>query len=504
MEFSRLKLLYRLVSKNQRLAIRRHPMFEQNKIMKVLSYLFIGFWAAYLVFFGVMFARVFESTNYESFDWINAGLIYFLAADFVFRFGLQETPAQEIKPYKMLPIPQNFLLNIFLVRMGLRLYNLFWGFFLVPFGVLAVWKFFGFGGFLGFLFGWWLMFVMNSYWYLIWRTMSQRSILYLLIPAAIYAAFIYFGFFFNPENTWFFDASVTFGRGFCQGNILTYLLPIAVSVALFYVNRSMQRECIYKEIAKEEKVAKVKSTEMSWLNRFGIIGEYMKLEIKSTMRNKVPRTQFMMGVVYMILFCCLFAFTDVYDNQPFMKTFICVYCFACLGTMTLTSVMCVEGNYIDFLMSRKESVLSLLKAKYIFNCIMLLFPLLFALMPIFKGKVLFIEAVSCMFFAMGCIFPFLFQLAVYNKQSLPLNEKMTRNGRGSKAQIIFSFAALFAPMIIMYILIVTLDIVTASWIMLALGLVGTICSPMWLRSIYRRFMIRRYDNMEGFRDSRNQ
>ena len=173
MEFSRLKLLYRLVSKNQRLAIRRHPMFEQNKIMKVLSYLFIGFWAAYLVFFGVMFARVFESTNYESFDWINAGLIYFLAADFVFRFGLQETPAQEIKPYKMLPIPQNFLLNIFLVRMGLRLYNLFWGFFLVPFGVLAVWKFFGFGGFLGFLFGWWLMFVMNSYWYLIWRTMSQ-------------------------------------------------------------------------------------------------------------------------------------------------------------------------------------------------------------------------------------------------------------------------------------------------------------------------------------------
>ena len=43
MEFSRVRLLYQLVSHNQRLQTRRHPMFEKNMAMKILSYIFIAF-----------------------------------------------------------------------------------------------------------------------------------------------------------------------------------------------------------------------------------------------------------------------------------------------------------------------------------------------------------------------------------------------------------------------------------------------------------------------------
>lgn len=496
--------LYRLINKNKNLSLKRHPLFEQNKIMKVFGYIFIGFWAVYLMFFGVMFAQVFNGTNYESFDRIDGSMLVFLVIDFYMRFTMQETPAQDTKPYKLMPIPQNFLLNVFLLRIGLSTANLFWGFFFVPFGLLAVVKFYGWLGYLGFLFGWWLMFVLNSYWYLIWRTMIQRNLLYLLIPTAIYAALFYFGIFYDESNTWLFDYTLQLGRGFCTGNVLCYLIPIVLAVLLFFVNRKMQYQSVYREIAQVEHITHVRSMEMSWLNRFGVIGEYMKLEIKSTMRNKIVRNQFVMGVCYMLLFCALFAFTDVYDNQPFMRTFICVYCFACLGTMTLTSVMCVEGNYIDLLMSRHESVLSLLKAKYYFNCLMLIFPMLFALLPIVNGKVLWVEALACAFFTMGCVFPFLFQLAVYNKSTLHLNQKVTRsNSRSSKTQIIFSFVALFVPMFIMYALIALLDTATASWILLGLGLAGFLLNPMWLRNIYRRFMLRRYDNMDGFRTSRD-
>jgi len=227
----------------------------------------------------------------------------------------------------------------------------------------------------------------------------------------------------------------------------------------------------------------------------------MKLEIKSTMRNKVVRKQFMTGAICTLMFCLLFAFTDVYDDMTFMRTYICVYCFACLGTITLTNVMCMEGNYIDFLMSRKESVLQLLKAKYYFNCLMLIFPMLFSIAPIVQGKILFIEALGCMFFTSGAIFPFLFQLAAYNNQTLQLNVQVTKSGRSTKHQMIFSLAALLVPMLIMYLLIVFFNVEVASWVMLAIGLLGTVLSPLWLRNIYHRFMIRRYDNMSGFRES---
>ncbi len=499
MELGRMKQLYRLIGKNEKLALRRHPMFEQNRVMKVFIYLFIAFWAVYLFVLGVMFGRITDG-NYEAFDMIDGGMIFFLVVDFFVRFAVQETPAQEIKPYKLLPIPQNFLLNVFLLRRGLTGGNLFWGFFFVPFAFFAVLKFYGLLGFLCYLLGWWLMFVLDSYWYLLWRTAIQRNVLFIAFPLLADAALIYFGIFFDSNATWLFDATLLLGRGFCTGSLPAFLLPLLLCVLLFFVNRRIQRRYIYREIAQEERPQQVSTGGMRWLNRFGIIGEYMKLEVKSTRRNKVVRNQFLFGVCYMILFCALLAFTDIYD-QPFMRTFICVYCFACLGTMTLTSVMCMEGNYIDFLMSRKESVLQLLKAKYYFNCGMLVFPLAFTLMPVLQGKILWIEALSCCFFTMGCIFPFLFQLAVYNKTTLSLNQKLTRSGRSTKMQMIFSAAALFVPMIIMFTLIHLFGYFTGSWILLSLGLCGTLLSPLWLRNIYRRFLIRRYVNMQGFRSS---
>lgn len=502
MNFSRTKLLYNLIRKNQKLAVRRHPMLDQNKAMKIFIYIMAAFWAAYLMFFGIMFGSI-DFGAFENFDMIDGGMIWFLVLDFYLRFTMQETPAQEIKPYKLLPIKQNFLLNVFLIRLGLRGYNLFWFFFLLPFGILAIVKFYGLLGLLGWLFGWWLLFVFNSYWYLIFRTLNQRSWLYLLIPTAVYAAVIYFGMFHDSGNQWLFDGCVQLGRAFCTWNWWSYLCIFAVIVVLFFINQRMQRACVYREIAQVEHVEKVKSTEMSFLNRFGIIGEFMKLEIKSTMRNKVVRKQFLTGAICTLVFCLLFAFTDVYDDMTFMRTYICVYCFACLGTITLTNVMCMEGNYIDFLMSRKESVLQLLKAKYYFNCLMLLFPLLFSIAPIVQGKILFIEALGCMFFTSGAIFPFLFQLAVYNNQTLQLNVQITKSGRSTKHQMIFSLAALLVPMLIMYILIVVFNVEVASWVMLVIGLLGTGLSHVWLRNIYHRFMIRRYDNMAGFRDSLN-
>lgn len=483
------------------MANKRHPMFERNMAMKVFGYVFMAFWAIYLMFFGVAFYFMFSESSIEAYDMINGGCIFFLAIDFCVRFGVQETPAQEIKPYKLLPIPVKFLLNVFMLRIGLGAYNLFWFFFFVPYGMLSVPFYHGVGGLLGFWLGWWLLFVLNAYWYLIWRSLINKHILNILFPLLAYAALIYFGYFHNEQHQWLFDFSMHLGQDFIAFNPVSVLLVLLAIAALFVINNKIQASMVYAEIAKVADNIKVKSSEMEFLNKFGIIGQYVKLEIKSTMRNLVVRKQFIIGVSYMILLSALFAFTDVYDGMPFMKAFICVYCFACLGVMTLTSIMCAEGNYMDGLMSRKESVLSLLKAKYYFNCIVTLFPLLVILMPIVEGKITVLESIACLFFTTGVIFPFLFQLAVYNNTTLHLNEKLTKSGRSTKTQTIVSLLAMFVPMFLMYILINLFSTNIASAIMLAIGLVGTLLHPLWLGNIYARFMKRRYINMAGFRDT---
>lgn len=510
MDLKRAIFLYRLIAKNQRLQDKRHPMFEKNMAMKVFGYIIIAFWAVYLMVFGVSFFFIFDGGPLEAFDMIDGGLIYFLVIDFFTRFGMQETPAQNVKQYKLLPIPSNFLLNVFLGRMGLSFYNLFWFFFFVPFAILAIPQFYGFVGLVGYLLGIWLIYVVNAYWYLIWRTAVNRAWYYIIIPILIFGFLGYFGIvddevtqgLWGKDNTQpLFYGSVYLMRWFCQWNPLALLIVVATIIPLFFVNKVMQARSIYLELSKTDEVKKVKSRDFKFLDKFGEIGEYFKLEIKSVMRNAVVKKQFTSAFILMVVFNSIFAFTDVYDSN-FMRVYILVYCFSCLGVMMLTSVMCPEGNYIDGLMSRKESVLSLLKAKYYFNCLLTLIPILFCIMPIVKGKITVIDMFGCLFFTTGGVFPFLFQLAVYNDNTINLNAKVTKATGSTKAQMIFSFAGLFAPMIVMNGLMVCFSENVAACCMLLLGLIGTALSPIWLRNVYNRFMKRRYKNMDGFRNSR--
>lgn len=450
------------------------------------------------MFFGVAIAQI-DNLNYEIYDILDGGMILALALDFITRLTMQETPAQKIKPYKLMPLKQKTIIDVFLIRMLYSPLNWFWLFFWVPFSFFTVFHFYGFFGFVIYNIGWVLLYILNGYWFLIWRTIARTNVLFYLIPISIYALLAYFGIF---SNDWLFNKCIWLGRSFCEINPIGLSILLLMIALIFLVNRKYQYSSIYQEISKIDSNSSVKSTKMSWLNRFGIIGEYIKLEIKSTKRNKVVRKAFLMGLLCVVMFSILFAFTDVYDNSQFMEAFICVYCFACLGTITLTSILSAEGNYMDFLQTRKESLLYLLKAKYYYNCVLLLLPFIFALMPVFKGKFLLVEILGCMFFVAGCVFPFLFQQAVYNKRTMPLNVQIIKQGNNSKTQMIVSLVALFVPMIIMYVLFSLFSRHTSALIMLGLGLVGVFTHGIWMRNIYNRFMKRRYDNLDGFRSTK--
>jgi hypothetical protein len=272
---------------------------------------------------------------------------------------------------------------------------------------------------------------------------------------------------------------------------------------LYIVNFRLQKVAIYVEIAKTEVVKQFKTHNMTFLDRFGVIGEYLKLEMKSTVRNLVVRKQFITGSLCMLMLCGLFSFSDIYDDWPFMQVFICMYCFTCFGVMTLTTVMCVEGNYIDGLMVRRETVLSLLKAKYYYQCLMLIVPLLFSLMPIMEGKITWLTALGCLLFTAGAVFPFIFQLAVYNKQTLPLQQKVTGKGNIENGmQIVIEMIALSGPGIIAAIGFVLVGETSTFIFMAVLGLGFMVTHPLWIRHIYNRMMKRRYENLEGFHTTR--
>lgn len=63
---------------------------------------------------------------------MNQGLIYLLILDFLLRFMLQPAMSQEIKPYLLMPIKKNKLVDTLLLQSGISSYNFFWFFLIVP------------------------------------------------------------------------------------------------------------------------------------------------------------------------------------------------------------------------------------------------------------------------------------------------------------------------------------------------------------------------------------
>jgi hypothetical protein len=153
-------------------------------------------------------------------------------------------------------------------------------------------------------------------------------------------------------------------------------------------------------------------------------------------------------------------------------------------------------------MSRKESIYQLLRAKYYFNSLLLIIPPVLFIPLIAIGKLSIWMNIGYLFFTVGVLYPILFQMAVYNKDTLPLNQKITGK-QGNATQQIVSMLVLFLPIGIERLSVILLGETWGYIFLICLGGIGIATHKIWLRNIYQRFMARRYVNMEGFRASRN-
>ena len=495
--------LFLELRRHGKLAEKRHPMYEKSKFGKFWMYFMSVFWAGYLIFFGTTFAFAFDGGAKEAYHVMNSGLIFILALDFLLRLPFLKTPTQEVKPYLLLPIKRSRLIDFLLLRSGLNSFNLLWLFLFVPFAIITVTKFYGIGGVLTYCIGIWLLIVFNNYWYLLCRTLMDERIWWVLLPIAVYGGIA--AALFIPDNSPLFGFFIDLGEGFITGNILTFICVLVAITLMWFINRSIMQKLVYNELNKtEDTTVQVKTvSEYRFLERFGEVGEYMRLELKMLLRNKVCRKSLYSVTAIVLIFSLTISFSDIYDGGS--RDFFVLYNYIIFGILFLSPLMSYEGNYIDGLMSRKESIYSLLRAKYILYSIALIIPFVLMIPGMVTGRVSVLGCIAWIVFVPGAVYFCLFQLAVYNNKTLDLNAKMTgRQNVGTGLQNLISGAAFGVPLLLFFVLNATVGKEITPWILLVIGILFIATSRWWLRNVYHRFMKRRYKNMEGFHDSRQK
>jgi len=256
---------------------------------------------------------------------------------------------------------------------------------------------------------------------------------------------------------------------------------------------------IYRAMQGKQLSTAGMSLNIPFFGRLGKIGALMNLELKMILRSKRLRPQFISSL-YFLIFYFYMVITSDFKGVYFFQLFFTMYVIALIGMFMAQLIFTTESSYFDGLMARKSSLLDMLKGKYYlyvsFSGLMLIVLSVF----VFLGKVDFLFLISVFFFSIGVVFFVIFQNAVYNKKYLNHVESGWFNWKDNTGNMALLMALYMTALFALVMIVNTLfNEMVANYFMLFTGIIFTFTANYWLKWIYRRFLKRKYKNMEGFR-----
>lgn len=497
--------LYRTLRHHRKLAEHRDINYEGNRVAKFFVGLTMMVVVVYLIGAAILLSAIVNGEKHTSaVEFICAVMPIIVTIDFFMRFIAQQTPAQIIRPYSLLPIPMQACINGFIYSSLLGWGNFMWLFLFVPYIIMSV--LFGYGFLTSLLLCIFLLIVVlaNSQWYAIVRTLTNANALYWAVPIVFFAV-VYSPLYIGSEAgiSKFSDIYGLVGDSIERHSPLPLLIASAAFVGVVYANKRVQRKFIEQELQHTEKTSEKRVGSFSFLDRFGEIGMFLKLEIKTIIRNKNPRKTFITSILGTIGLSAVITFTDVYDSAS-MTNFWAFYNFVIFGSIILIRGLGNEGNFIDGLMVRREMVLTILHAKYIFYSVLTIIPFLLMLPMVIMGKWSLFMLVSYAIFSIGFQYFILLQMVIYARQTIPLNEKFISKGgiENNYIPLVAQMITLIVPNVMARSVQLMFGETVTNVLMTIVGIAFIATSKIWLRNIYNRFMKKRYVCLEHFRATR--
>ena len=254
------------------MAEKRSVLYDTNRVAKVLMLIGSSMVAIYLMFIAVLLAFVSFNIRQQTACSFFFGIMPFLLVlDFLVRILAQRTPAQMVKPYILLPLCRYDCVDCFIISSIFTPNNLLWMFLTVPYSIMAVVFNVGFIPAVSFIVTVQFVFVCNSLFYMLCRTLFSAKVYWAIIPVSVYVLM------FLPALVWDFDTFFSFygvfGEWASSFNPAAYVCVLGVLLLLFWANRLVQYKYVNAETQSDKEVQLKSISSFSFFEKFGGIGE---------------------------------------------------------------------------------------------------------------------------------------------------------------------------------------------------------------------------------------
>ena len=476
-------------------AAMRSPMFGKSLGIKLfMGFLFLII-SLELLGFSFYAGTHLAKEGGEPLNELLSYFIYFFLVMLVLRSLLQKLPTMTAIPYLLLPIKKSRLIHFILKKAFFNALNLISLFIIVP-----------------------MFFALSSYF-----TMSQ--ILLVLASIIICDLFInYLAIYIKRiqikyEIVFYIflllilllvcidhfklidikSYSLSIFQSMIEQPILL-LIPVFMFLGIYTLNyQLLYRNFTLDEFSKGSRIAKGSLNKITYLERFGRLGEFMFLEIRMLIRGKRSRTQLMMLPLILLYAYIYYSNPNFVDSTVFLifvGLFLTGFVMITIGLYFFSW----ESGHFDLILTSNTDYYSYIKSKYSLMVASSVFMYILALPYIYFGVHIFIINTVALIFNLGFTTFVLLYFACNNKKYMNLSQGAAFNFQGVSAQHYILIIPILAAPTIIY---APFGIMGYSTLGLAcvgtIGLLGIIFHEKLLIAVTKRFINKKYKMAEGFR-----
>jgi hypothetical protein len=423
-------------------------------------------------------------------------LLYYFSIDILIRFMVQDLPTLSIQPYLVQNIRRRQLIRFLNFRSLFTIINFMPLLFFTPFTIVEIGPLYGYGVTAGFLVSFIFLTGFNHFLILYIKRKTLLSVWWML------------GFFVVVAILGLCDYFKIFSFRHLSELLFTPLLhapwlaivPVGLAVAAFWNNYFFLYRNLYLEDI-ERKDKRKEGSEYTFLNRFGIIGELIALDVKLMLRNKRPRAVLMLSGIF-ILYGFIFYKREYYD-KGFLGMVL-------VGGIFITGIFISnygqflfawQSSHFDGLMAARLSIRTYIKSKFVlFNAVCTILLIISSFYGLLSWKILVVQ-IAAYFYNIGVHTVIAVYFSTRNYKPIDITKKAAFNYQGmGAAQWLYSFFILLIPMVIYLPFSLLMG---PWWGILALGLAGLISlilQDWWIDWLVRQFNQRKYQILEGFRE----
>jgi hypothetical protein len=424
-------------------------------------------------------------------------ILYYFAIDLVLRFLFQELPMLATQPYLTLDIRRRKLVNFLNVRSLFHFLNLVPLFLFIPFDVTAINTAYGSLAATAFALSILLLTAFNHFFMLYVLRKAYLNGWWMAGFAAAIALFVLLDHFHLFSLS---AVSASLGIALLHSPWLV-VVPLALFMSAYINNRQFLLKNLYvEELSK--KAGSVRSTEYTWLQRWGIIGELIAMDIRLILRNKRPRQ--MVVSAGLMLFYGLVIYRPVYMH-PFNTTLLLFAGLLITGMFIIgfgRFTFAWQSGSFDGLLSSNLPMSEFIREKFmLYTAAATIAFVLSSLYGFIDQRIVVLQAATFLYnIGVNSVVTIWFSTFNYKRIDLSKGNSFNYEGSGGATNFIYMLIAMVGPLAIFLPFLFLHRAWAGVAAVAVVGLAGLVGRFWWVDLITKGFYKRKYLMLQGFRE----